>query len=81
MGKHKAEPKTKLRGLELSLKSSRDSIISVERVQEEGPLANAPPPPSTPGPKGHKVSFGSENVRYKVKRTDSSSSDGSTTPR
>ena len=65
--------------------TSRDSSISVEHVQEEGPLDNAPPPSSNPGPSPKKnVTFGSEDIRYKTKRTDrtlsASSLEGNVTP-
>ena len=65
--------------------TSRDSSISVEHVQEEGPLDNAPPPSSNPGPSPKKnVTFGSEDIRYKTKRTDrtlsTSSLEGNVTP-
>ena len=55
--------------LEVKLDSSTDSSISVEHVQDDGPLADAPPPPTNPGPipKTHKVTFGSEDIRYKPK--------------
>ena len=73
---------------EVNLDSSRDSVILVEPQQEEGSLDDAPAPvdqPSLPGPLTPKVTYGSEDIRYKIpKRTDrtpsTSSSDGSWIP-
>ena len=72
---------------EVNLDSSRDSVILVEPQQEERPLDEAPAPVDQPSlqPSTPKVTYGSEDVRYKIpKRTDrtpsTSSSEGSWTP-
>ena len=77
---------------EVNLDSSRDSIIYIEHQQEQGPLDDAPAPadqPSTPEPSTQRVTYGSEDVRYKIPKrvdrtpstcTSTSSSEGSWTP-
>ena len=77
----------------VNLDSSRDSVIVVDQVHEQGPLDDALPapadPPSTPEIPKERVTYGAEDIRYKTpKRTDrtpstctsTSSSEGSWTP-
>ena len=57
----------------VTLDSSRDSVIEINQVHEQGPLDDAPPapadPPSTPENPNEKVTYGAQDIRYKNKTT------------
>ena len=70
----------------ITLDSSRDSVIEINRVHEQGPLDDAPPAPTdqplTPDNPNERVIFGSTDIRYKTKpprRTDRTPSTCSST--
>ena len=70
----------------VTLDSSRDSVIEINQVHEQGPLDDAPPapadPPSTPENPNERVTYGATDIRYKTKpakRTDRTPSTCSST--